>query len=106
MKESSRITDDEKWQAVVSCDKRYDGIFFYGVKTTGIFCKPSCKSKTPVRDNVVFFDHTAGAIENGFRSCKRCCPDKVFFDPELEFVRRAKDVFDSEYNHQIDVSHI
>jgi AraC family transcriptional regulator of adaptative response / methylphosphotriester-DNA alkyltransferase methyltransferase len=55
MKESSRITDDEKWQAVVSCDRRYDGIFFYGVKTTGIFCKPSCKSKTLVRENVVFF---------------------------------------------------
>lgn len=54
MKDFSSISDDEKWQAVVSCDRRYDGIFFYGVKTIGIFCKPSCKSKVPVRKNVVF----------------------------------------------------
>lgn len=106
MKESSSMSDDEKWQAVVSCDRRYDGIFFYGVRTTGIFCKPSCKSKTPVRDNVVFFDHIAGAVESGFRACKRCCPDKVVFEPELELVKKAKDIIDADYNHQIDVSYI
>jgi methylphosphotriester-DNA--protein-cysteine methyltransferase len=57
MKESIKIQDMEKWQAVVSCDSKYDGMFLYGVKTTGIFCRPSCKSKTPIRANAIFFDN-------------------------------------------------
>ena len=106
MKELIRISDNEKWQAVVSCDGSYDGMFFYGVKTTGIFCKPSCKSKTPVRGNVTFFDNAAKAIEIGFRPCKRCCPDKVVFEPDLELIKKAKGIFDSTYNKQIDLSHV
>lgn len=106
MKESNSISDNEKWQAVVSCNSRYDGTFFYGVKTTGIFCKPSCKSKTPVRDNVVFFDHPAEAVEGGFRACKRCCPNTVVFEPELELVKKAKAIIDAEYSQRIDVRYI
>lgn len=106
MKDFNRISDDKKWQAVVSCDENYDGVFFYGVKTTGIFCKPSCKSKTPGRENVQFFAHTAKAIEQGFRPCKRCCPDKAVFEPELELVKKAKDIIDAEYNQQMDISYI
>lgn len=45
MKKAEAISDNEKWQAVVSCDKRYDELFFYGVKTTGIFCRPPCRAK-------------------------------------------------------------
>ncbi|MBP2637470.1 MAG: AraC family transcriptional regulator [Firmicutes bacterium] len=106
MKDSSRISDDRKWQAVVNCDRNYDGIFFYGVKTTGIFCKPSCKSKTPVRENVNFFAHTAEALKHGFRPCKRCCPNKDVFEPELELVGQAKDIINADYNQQIDISYI
>ncbi|WP_312561889.1 Ada metal-binding domain-containing protein, partial [Anaerospora sp.] len=47
-------TEDEKWNAVVQCDSTYDRVFWYGVKTTGIFCRPSCKSKVPLRHNVAF----------------------------------------------------
>lgn len=106
MKKLTRISDTEKWQAVVSCDSRYDGIFFYGVKTTGIFCRPSCKSKTPVRDNVTFFDNVESATKTGFRPCKRCQPDKVAFEHNLELVKKAKDIFDVDYNKTIDLSHI
>jgi len=106
MKKPVRISDNEKWHALVSCDGRYDGIFFYGVKTTGIFCRPSCNSKTPVRDNVTFFDNAANAIEAGFRPCKRCCPDKVVFEPDLELMKKAKNIFDTNYNKQVDVSQI
>ncbi|MDP4127147.1 MAG: Ada metal-binding domain-containing protein [Bacillota bacterium] len=106
MKEHSGISDNEKWQAIASCDRTYDGILFYGVKTTGIFCRPSCKSKTPIRDNVTFFDNTAKAIESGFRPCKRCCPDKVVFEPDLELFNKTKDIFDAGYNKQIDLSYI
>jgi len=106
MKKPVRISDNEKWQAVVSCDGSYDGMFFYGVKTTGIFCRPSCKSKTPVRDNVTFIDNAVKAIEIGFRPCKRCCPDKVVFEPYLELMKKAKDIFDVDYNKQVHLSQI
>ena len=49
------FTENEKWEAVVNCDKTFDGQFFYGVKTTGIFCRPSCNSKTPLWENTEFF---------------------------------------------------
>ena len=106
MKESIKIHDMEKWQAVESCDSKYDGMFFYGVKTTGIFCRPSCKSKTPIRANVIFFDNVANAIEAGFRPCKRCCPDKIVFEPDLELVKKAKDIFDAGYNKTIKLNDI
>ena len=50
------MTQDEMWKAVSDNDASYDGIFFYGVKSTGIYCRPSCKSKTPKRENTYFFD--------------------------------------------------
>ncbi len=71
-----QISDTEKWQAVVNCDKGYDGLFFYGVTTTGIFCRPACRAKTPRRENVVFFGNAEQAIEAGFRPCKKCRPDR------------------------------
>lgn len=103
MKEN-KMSDEEKWQAVVNGDRSYDGVFLYGVTTTGIFCKPSCKSKTPVHGNVVFFDNTAEAVESGFRACKRCRPDKAVFEPELELVKRLENIIDAEYSCQIDVN--
>ena len=89
MKKAAQISDNEKWQAVENCDKSYDDIFIYGVKTTGIFCRPSCRSKTPVRTNIVFFTNPTNAIEAGFRPCKKCRPDKIVFEPDLELVKKA-----------------
>jgi AraC family transcriptional regulator of adaptative response / methylphosphotriester-DNA alkyltransferase methyltransferase len=100
---SVRISEKEKWDAVINCDKSYDGLFFYGVKTTGIFCRPSCKSKTPIRDNVLFFGNASSAIEAGFRSCKRCCPERAVFQPGYELVINAKKIMEADYNKQIDL---
>ncbi|HHY77565.1 MAG TPA: methylphosphotriester-DNA--protein-cysteine methyltransferase family protein [Clostridiales bacterium] len=105
MENSKIISDFEKWQAVVSCDKKYDGIFYYGVKTTRIFCRPSCKSKTPIQDNVVFFDNAAQAIAGGFRPCKKCRPDKLVFEPELEIIKRAINLFNETYNQQVNLEY-
>ncbi|MFD0670168.1 bifunctional transcriptional activator/DNA repair enzyme AdaA [Cohnella sp. GCM10027633] len=69
--------DDTNWQAIVECDESYDGKFYYAVATTGIFCRPSCKSRTPSRDNVTPFDSTAQALAAGYRPCKRCKPDEL-----------------------------
>ena len=56
-------------------DKNFDGKFFFGVKTTGIFCRPSCPAPTAKEENVVYFDTVFAALENGFRPCLRCRPD-------------------------------
>lgn len=101
-----QLADNKKWKAVVNCDKNYDGLFFYGVKTTGIFCRPSCRAKTPIRKNVLYFDDSAHAIASGFRPCKRCRPDKIIFQPDLELSRRAKAIIDEDYTETINLYHI
>jgi AraC family transcriptional regulator of adaptative response/methylated-DNA-[protein]-cysteine methyltransferase len=71
-------TDAEKarfWEAVQNREKFYDGRFFYGVKTTGIYCNPSCPSKKPGLPSVVFFETRGDADKAGFRPCKRCRPE-------------------------------
>lgn len=72
---SGRARDAERWDAVVNRDRGFDGRFVYGVKTTGVYCHPSCGSKTPKPENVLFFDNPAAAQAAGFRACKRCRPD-------------------------------
>lgn len=103
MNEHGLLSEDKKWQAVASCDKSFDGLFLYGVKTTGIFCRPSCKAKAPMRDNVVYFNSSTEAMNAGFRPCKRCCPDIEVFEPDRELVNKAKIIFDSGYENTIDM---
>ena len=64
------------WQAVVSNDRTYDDQFVYGVKTTGIYCRPSCISRTPKQKNVEFYRLGTEAEVAGYRPCKRCRPDQ------------------------------
>ena len=64
------LSDDEKYAFIGSRDKKYDGVFITAVKTTGIYCLPSCRAKKPNKDNVIFYDTINEAIDNGFRACK------------------------------------
>src|ERR1700678_2697206 len=66
--------EDARWQAVQPRDKRENGNFVYAVRSTGIYCKPSCPSRKPGREQVVFFLLPAVAEQKGFRACKRCKP--------------------------------
>jgi AraC family transcriptional regulator of adaptative response/methylated-DNA-[protein]-cysteine methyltransferase len=68
-------TDDERWDAVRLRQPQADGSFYYAVRTTGVYCRPSCASRTPRRENVQYFAHTAAAESAGFRACKRCRPN-------------------------------
>jgi AraC family transcriptional regulator of adaptative response/methylated-DNA-[protein]-cysteine methyltransferase len=70
-------TDEGRYAAVVSRDAALDGAFFYGVRTTGVFCKPSCGARTPKLENVSFHATAHDAIAAGFRACKRCRPDEL-----------------------------
>lgn len=84
------MTEEKKWEAALACDADYDGQFFYGVKTTGIFCRPSCKSKSPKREHVVFFDTAEQARKYGLRPCKRCRPDLLEFQPQKKAAEEIK----------------
>ncbi|MGV4981300.1 DNA-3-methyladenine glycosylase 2 family protein [Streptomyces sp. NRAIS4] len=71
------MDEDARYEAVRSRDGRFDGVFFFAVETTGIYCRPSCPAVTPKRHNVRFFPTAAAAHGAGFRACRRCRPDAV-----------------------------
>jgi AraC family transcriptional regulator of adaptative response / DNA-3-methyladenine glycosylase II len=75
---------DRFWQAIEAGDPRFDGWVFCGVKTTGIYCRPSCPARTPKRENVRFFASAAAAQAAGFRACKRCRPDATPGSPDWD----------------------
>ena len=72
------------YRAVSSRDARFDGVFFIGVHTTGIYCRPSCPARTPKRENVSFYATAAAAHAEGFRACRRCRPDATPGSPEWD----------------------
>lgn len=94
------MTDNEKWDAVISNNTDADGLFYYAVKSTGIFCRPACKSKKPVRENVMFFDCREDAIASGFRPCKRCRPDLVNYQPLTDIAKQAKNAIETYHSEK------
>ncbi|MDA3849511.1 Ada metal-binding domain-containing protein [Lactobacillus delbrueckii] len=86
------MDDNEMWQAVQTCDPAYDGEFFYAVQTTRIFCRPSCKSKCPRRNNVEYFKRSAEAEVAGYR------PDLPQYDPDRDLAEASKVVFDNYFS--------
>ena len=78
------------WDAVSSRDRTMDGVFFYAVLTTGVYCRPSCASRLPRPENVVFFRTREAARQAGFRACKRCKPDRTAVsNPNAELVEKV-----------------
>jgi len=68
------LSDEGKYDFIGNKDSKYDGAFFTAVKTTGIYCLPSCRARKPNRENVIFYNTKTEAIENGYRACKICKP--------------------------------
>src|SRR5881227_1205236 len=66
--------NETMYRALVNRDASFEGIFYIGVRTTGIFCRPTCSAKKPARENVDFFATSSDALENGYRPCLRCHP--------------------------------
>jgi AraC family transcriptional regulator of adaptative response / methylphosphotriester-DNA alkyltransferase methyltransferase len=91
---------DEQWQAVSENDASYDGQFYYAVKTTGIFCRPSCKSKLPIRENVGLFLNAEQAIAAQFRPCKRCKPTGLRL-PDEEWIALVTEYIDGHYHESV-----
>ena len=78
----SGLDDERQYQAAISKDARFDGVFFIGVSSTGIYCRPSCPAITPKREHMRYYRTAAAAQEAGFRACKRCRPDASPGSPE------------------------
>lgn len=97
-------SDDDRWEAVTRRDPLADGAFFYGVKTTGVFCRPSCASRQPRRENVAFFADAGGARAAGFRDCKRCQPGGL--PRELEIVNRACAALDADPQQRLTLAQL
>src|SRR6202161_4311040 len=70
------LNDENRWAAVTRRDSNADGVFYYSVETTGVYCRPSCAARLPRRENVRFHSTCAEAERAGFRPCKRCRPNE------------------------------
>ena len=81
------LNEDHCWQAVLDRDRLEDGRFFFGVLTTGIFCRPSCPARKPLRKNVRFFETAEAAQSAGLRPCRRCKPLDGAEDRRVEQMR-------------------
>ena len=101
---AAHMTDRQRWQAVLDNDRRYDGAFFYGVASTGIFCRPSCPSRPPRRDRVRFFPTADAALAAGFRPCKRCRPDLTDFSPGQDVAAEAMALLHRHFRDQAALS--
>src|SRR4051812_41454689 len=87
---TEKLNDAARWNAVIRHDRDADGLFVYAVRSTGVYCRPSCSSRRPHRDRVIFFDTPDEARRAGFRSCRRCRPDVTAGpDPWIDKIRRA-----------------
>ena len=82
-------TPAERWTAVAERDRSADGAFVFAVRTTGVYCRPGCSSRSPLRKNVSFFSRWEEAEGAGFRACKRCTPNSSEADATLALVQRA-----------------
>ncbi|HEY6807377.1 MAG TPA: Ada metal-binding domain-containing protein, partial [Gemmatimonadales bacterium] len=95
-------TAADRWRVVLARDRRFDGAFVYAVRSTGIYCRPSCPSRRPRPDQVEFYAVPEAAERAGFRACRRCKPAAVHArDPRVELVRRACRHLD-QYPHAAD----
>lgn len=90
------MQQERYWQAVIERDKRYDGVFVTAVRTTGIYCRPSCPARHPKPENVQFFDQPCVAEAAGFRPCRRCHPQHaVPPEPSAELIAQVCRYLDS-----------
>ena len=93
-------THDEMYKALVRRDAEYDGVFFTAVKTTGVFCRPTCTARTPKPQSVEFFATAREAMLAGYRPCKRCRPMDMLGRPP-EWVRQLTEVIERDPSRRV-----
>src|SRR5258708_3607160 len=85
---TTQQTDNILWEAVQRRDRNHDDQFVYGVSTSGVYCRPSCPSRRPLRKNVQFFDNPREAEKAGFRACLRCRPTSETAEAQIAAICR------------------
>jgi AraC family transcriptional regulator, regulatory protein of adaptative response / methylated-DNA-[protein]-cysteine methyltransferase len=94
--------NERMWEAVAAKDARFDGQFVFAVSSTKIYCRPSCPSRRPHREHVMFFDLPDAAEQAGFRACLRCEPRRArVLDPQLELVQRVCRFLDASQTEKV-----
>ncbi len=88
------------WRAVTSRDSRLDGVFVYAVRSTGVYCRPSCPARRPGRGQVVFFRAAHDALRQGFRPCRRCWPQAAARAAESAWVGRLCRAIEDEIDQK------
>ncbi|MGA9305779.1 MAG: bifunctional DNA-binding transcriptional regulator/O6-methylguanine-DNA methyltransferase Ada [Candidatus Sulfotelmatobacter sp.] len=84
---SAKLSEDQRWNAVLARDSAHDGEFVFAVSSTGVYCRPSCAARRPRRENVAFFSHPEQAEKAGFRACLRCRPRSVSGNPQSDWAK-------------------
>jgi AraC family transcriptional regulator of adaptative response / methylphosphotriester-DNA alkyltransferase methyltransferase len=93
---------EKVYQVVVKRENTFDGIYYTGIKTTKIVCRPSCKSRLPKKENVLIFQSVEEAITAGFRPCKRCKPEELGkWSPDKRMIEEIKNFIQNEYHQSI-----
>lgn len=100
------LSERRLWQAVAARDARYDGVFVYAVRSTGIYCHPSCPSRRPRRGRVVFFAAPLEAEREGFRPCRRCTPGGKAGETESRLIAEACRMFEQSSDDPIRIGSI
>ena len=97
---------DQQWEAVLSRDPREDGKFVFAVSSTGVYCRPSCPSKRPRRENVRFFQQPDQAERAGYRACLRCRPRAIGGNPQMEMVKAVCRYMEQHLDEPITLSRL
>lgn len=98
--ENINLSFEEMWEIINACDRKYDGLFFTAVKTTKIYCRPSCRSRKPKKINVEFFYDMNEVEQAGYRACKRCQPE-VEHSPHVALVRNIISFLVNHYKQNL-----
>ncbi|MCP2035783.1 AraC family transcriptional regulator of adaptative response / methylphosphotriester-DNA alkyltransferase methyltransferase [Planomicrobium sp. HSC-17F08] len=104
-KQKSAAVPAVYWKAILENDASFDDQFFYGVRTTRIFCRPSCHSRIPNKENVLIFKNAYAALAEDFRPCKRCKPDGLNL-PADEWIEQITDWIDEHFTEPINLERL
>ncbi|MBI6863080.1 bifunctional transcriptional activator/DNA repair enzyme AdaA [Lysinibacillus fusiformis] len=96
------LSFEEKWEKIIACDQTFDGLFYTAVKTTKIYCRPSCKSRKPKKMNVEFFQSIQEVEAAGYRACKRCQPE-IECSPQTQLIQQVTSFIINAYKQKVNL---
>ncbi|MEK5231526.1 Ada metal-binding domain-containing protein [Lysinibacillus sp. FSL K6-0232] len=100
MEQPIQLSFDEMWEKIIACDQTYDGLFYTAVKTTKIYCRPSCRSRKPKKINVEFYSNIQQVEAAGYRACKRCQPE-IEHSPHTQLIKHVIALLVNQYRRRL-----